>query len=85
MNQNVTRRGFLKRTAAAGAALAVPTIVPASVFGKSAPSNQTTVGSIGVGGRGSGLLFEAAGHPNVKVLGVCAMRFKIAASSGRQS
>lgn len=71
MNQNVTRRGFLKRTAAAGAALAVPTIVPASVFGKSAPSNQTTVGSIGVGGRGSGLLFEAAGHPNVKVLGVC--------------
>ena len=71
MNQNMTRRGFLKRTAAAGASLAVPTIVPASVFGKSAPSNQTTVGSIGVGGRGSGLLFEAAGHPNVKVLGVC--------------
>ena len=49
----------------------MPAIVPARVFGAEAPSNQVHVGSIGVGGRGSGLLFGAAGQPGVKVLGVC--------------
>lgn len=71
MRKNLTRRGFLKRAAAAGTVLGLPTIVPSSVLGADAPSNQTTVGSIGVGGRGSGLLFGAAAQPNVKVLGVC--------------
>ena len=49
----------------------MPAIVPARVFGAEAPSNQVHVGSIGVGGRGSGLLFGAAGQPGVKVLAVC--------------
>ena len=72
MNRVLTRRAFLRRaTAAAGAAAAMPAIVPARVFGAEAPSNQVHVGSIGVGGRGSGLLFGAAGQPGVKVLGVC--------------
>jgi len=71
MGENVTRRGFLSRAAAAGATVALPAIVPSSAFGQRAPSNQVTIGAIGVGGRGSGLLFDAAGQPNVKVLGVC--------------
>jgi len=71
MNTNVSRRSALKRLALAGAAASVPSIVPASVFGADAPSNQLTVGSIGVGGRGSDLLRGAAAHPSVKVLGVC--------------
>ena len=71
MRRNATRRDFLSRAAATGAAVALPTIVPASVFGQAAPSNQVTVASIGVGGRGSGLLFGAAGQPNVKLLAVC--------------
>jgi predicted dehydrogenase len=69
MTHHATRRDFLRT--AAGAALALPAIVPASVFGETAPSNQVTVGAIGVGGRGSGLLYEAAGYPNTKVLAVC--------------
>ncbi len=71
MNQHVTRRAFLRRTTTAAAALALPAIVPASVFGRAAPSNLVTVGAIGVGGRGSGLLYEAAEHPGAKVLAVC--------------
>ena len=47
MNQ---RRDFLKKSAAlvAGSFLA-PMVVPASVFGKTAPSNRITVGCIGLG------------------------------------
>jgi len=69
--QAMPRRGFLRRAAAAGAALAVPTIVPASVFGAEAPSNQVALGGIGTGGRGGGLIQEAAAVPGAKVLAVC--------------
>ena len=44
-----TRRDFLKLSAAATAAIGFPTIVPASVFGETAPSNRINVGAIGVG------------------------------------
>ena len=71
MRTNMTRRDFVSRTAAVGAALSVPTIVPASVFGADAPSNQVTLGAIGVGGRGSAILGEAVAQPNVKVVAVC--------------
>jgi len=71
MHNTLTRRQFLQRSAAAGATFAAPWVVPATVFGDTAPSNQVNVGSIGVGGRGSGLLGEAAGYPGAKVLGVC--------------
>ncbi|WP_324678592.1 Gfo/Idh/MocA family oxidoreductase [Hymenobacter sp. GOD-10R] len=49
----VSRRGFLETSAkAAVATLAFggfPTIVPASVFGKNAPSNRINIGAIGTG------------------------------------
>ena len=45
-----SRRKFLKSSViGASAAFAVPTIVPSSVFGKSAPSNNINVGQIGCG------------------------------------
>ncbi|WP_343847826.1 Gfo/Idh/MocA family oxidoreductase [Algoriphagus jejuensis] len=43
------RRDFMKTTALATAAFGFPTIVPASVFGKNAPSNRITIGQIGCG------------------------------------
>lgn len=44
------RRNFLKNSLAASAgAIIVPTIVPSSVFGKSAPSNKIQIGQIGCG------------------------------------
>jgi predicted dehydrogenase len=44
-----TRRDFLKLSVGAAAAIGFPTIVPASVFGPTAPSNRINVGAIGVG------------------------------------
>jgi predicted dehydrogenase len=52
-NPNISRRRFIQTTAKAAAlsslALSFPTIVPASVFGKKAPSNRINVGAIGNG------------------------------------
>ncbi len=46
----ISRRDYLKKTLAATAGMiAVPTIVPSSVFGKNAPSNKINVGQIGFG------------------------------------
>jgi predicted dehydrogenase len=74
MRNQLTRRAFLKQASASGGAMAFPMVVPSSLFGQDAPSNQTTIGSIGVGGRGSGLMMGAAGVSRVKVLGVCDVR-----------
>jgi len=45
----MNRRGFLKTALSASAALAVPTFVPATVFGQNAPSNRINIGLIGMG------------------------------------
>lgn len=51
--QNLSRRKFLadsiKATIGTGIALNIPVIVPASVFGKNAPSNRINVAAIGTG------------------------------------
>jgi predicted dehydrogenase len=45
-----TRRNFIKQSLLAGAGLfAAPSIVPASVLGKHAPSNRINIGAIGTG------------------------------------
>ncbi|GAB6122954.1 Gfo/Idh/MocA family protein [Dysgonomonas termitidis] len=45
-----SRRDFIKRAAALGASsFIIPTIIPASVLGKDAPSNKINVGAIGIG------------------------------------
>jgi predicted dehydrogenase len=71
VQSSLNRRAFLRQTARAGALLAVPTLVPFSVLSADSPGNQTTVGCIGVGGRGSALLSEVSGVANVKVVGIC--------------
>ncbi|MFM7629739.1 MAG: Gfo/Idh/MocA family protein [Algoriphagus sp.] len=43
------RRNFIKKTALATAAFGIPTLVPASVFGKNSPSNTIHIGQIGAG------------------------------------
>ncbi|WP_375436857.1 Gfo/Idh/MocA family oxidoreductase [uncultured Hymenobacter sp.] len=52
-NSPVSRRDFLETSAKAAAATLVlggfPTIVPASVFGRNAPSNRINIGAIGTG------------------------------------
>jgi len=54
---SINRREFIRTGAAA--ALAIPAIVPSSAFGRGrvpAPSDRVTLGHIGVGGQGTGLL-----------------------------
>lgn len=51
----MNRRSFLKRTAAAGAAVAFPTIIPASALGqdgRTPPSDRVTLALLGCGNRG---------------------------------
>ena len=53
-SKNINRRSFVKKSLKAGAIGSValsgfPTIVPAAVFGKYAPSNRINIGAIGVG------------------------------------
>jgi predicted dehydrogenase len=79
--QALSRRNFLRTSAAIGAGLALPMIVPASVFGADAPSERITVGCIGVGRMGTGDLGEALGFRQVQVVAVCDLdsrRVKIA-------
>lgn len=84
------RRDFLKNTTLSTAALTasafgVPTLVPASVFGRRAPSNRITMGMIGLGRQGisnnlQGSSLEKYGMgrmpgfldiPDVQVVSVC--------------
>ena len=62
----LTRRDCLKAGAAAGAAMMMPTIVPASALGRGgavAPSERITLGAIGIGNRGEfDLELDAAGE-----------------------
>ena len=70
----VTRRCFLNRTAVALAAAGAPHIVPSSASGaegRVAPSNRITVGCIGVGPQGSGLMRNFLGNPAAQVVAVC--------------
>ena len=85
-----SRREFLRtgaRVAAVGVLGGFPTIIPSSVLGAEAPSNQVHLAGIGVGGRGSGILGAAAGQPQTKVVAVCdvlqARREQAAASYNR--
>jgi predicted dehydrogenase len=66
----ISRREFVKRTAAA-AALAAPYVVPASVFGANAPSNRVNVGCIGVGNQGYFNLPKFLSQPLCQVVAVC--------------
>jgi hypothetical protein len=73
----ITRRGFVKRAAAAAAtAWAAPAIVPASVLGADpktpAPSQRISVGMIGMGRQAQLVnMRQFLGMPDVAILAVC--------------
>lgn len=70
-NSPISRRHFLSATAAT---LILPTILPASVFGKEgrpAPSGRITMGIIGCGGMGNGNLDAFLNLPDVQVVAAC--------------
>ncbi len=68
---SITRRSFLQRSVAGGAVLALPTIVPATVFGARAPSNRIVMGAIGVGSQGHGDMQGFLGKGEVQMVAVC--------------
>jgi len=67
----ISRREFLKSSVVTAAAFAVPTIVPSSVFGANAPSNRITIGSIGLGGMGTGNMKGFKGKSGSEVVALC--------------
>jgi len=70
-HNRVSRRGFLKAAAGGVAAgVALPTVVPSSVFAD-APSDRITIGCIGVGRMGRGDLGSVLGIPGVRVVATC--------------
>ena len=76
ISHTVTRRRFIRTAGQAVAASSVlagfPAIVPASVFGQTAPSNRINVGAIGTGriSRGHDLpgIWK---HPQARIMAVC--------------
>ena len=62
----ITRRTLLKQAAAAGVgAMALPQIVPSSVFGANAPSNKLNIGMLACGGRARDNLRACMGSENI--------------------
>lgn len=70
-NSTISRRQFLKRSAVAGAALSLPTILPSRLFGQTAPSNRISVGFIGVGSIAQGHINALLGFDDVRLAAVC--------------
>lgn len=66
-----TRRSFVQSAAALASAVALPRIVPASVFGATAPSNRITVGQIGCGHQAQRIVPSFLVHDDVQIVAVC--------------
>lgn len=85
----ISRRKFLqdtaKTTVGTAVALSFPTIVPASVFGKGAPSNRINVASIGCGRISTGHdMTEIARYAGARIIAVCDLD-KARADAGPQA
>ena len=77
LSARLTRRGFLKTAAAAGAVLTAPLVIPASVLGRggaAAPSERIVMGGIGLGGRGTGDLGWMLPEQDVQFVAICDIR-----------
>ncbi len=75
----VTRRELLKAAAQAGAVLALPAIIPASVLGKNGavpPSEKILVGGIGIQHRGMSDLRWIMSQPEVQFVAICDLQKK---------
>jgi predicted dehydrogenase len=67
----LSRRQFLKSTALLGTALGLPTLVPSTVFGATAPSNRIQVGLIGMGLMMSSHHHFCLARSDVQIQAVC--------------
>lgn len=67
----LTRRNFLKCSAVGAVSLCAPLFVPASLFGKSAPSNRINVGVIGCGNQSTVDIPEWLKLDDCQVVAVC--------------
>jgi len=77
LSGGLTRRGFLKTAAVAGAALMAPAVIPGSALGKDgavAPSERIVMGGIGLGGRGTGDLGWMLPEADVQFVAICDAR-----------
>jgi predicted dehydrogenase len=73
----LSRRRLLRSSAASGAVLALPTLLPASALGRGgalAPSQRITLGGLGLGGRGTGVLRSFMSNPDVQFLAIADIR-----------
>jgi len=73
----VDRRQVLTTAAAAGAALAFPTIIPCSALGRGgfvAPSERIVLGGIGIRNRGSVVLGEMFKQPDMQFVAIADVR-----------
>ncbi|MHC4221780.1 MAG: Gfo/Idh/MocA family protein, partial [Planctomycetota bacterium] len=71
MKSKITRREFVKKCGTAGAVLALPTIVPSSVFGAGAPSNRITIGCIGTGKKGLNNIKSFMAKSDAQIVALC--------------
>ncbi len=75
MTRGIGRRAFLKRAAVvASASVALPCLFPSSVLGNTggtSASNRITIGCIGVGGRGTGVMQALLATGQAQVVGLC--------------
>ncbi|HQB02629.1 MAG TPA: twin-arginine translocation signal domain-containing protein, partial [Candidatus Hydrogenedentes bacterium] len=74
MKSAMNRRHFLKGSLAAGAALTVPQIILAAAFDQGdtpPPSEQITIGCIGVGRMGRNNLNDFIKLPDCRIVAVC--------------
>jgi predicted dehydrogenase len=74
MSKKCTRRRFLKRTAAVGVALAIPTFIPDRALGANgwvAPSNRIHMASVGVGWQGAANMKNFLQKGEVQYVAVC--------------
>ena len=74
MKYSITRRQFIKTTAASAGAVSLPSFMPALVRGADGgvpPSNRITVACIGLGNRGPENMRALLVNPEVRVLAVC--------------
>ena len=66
-----SRRRFLNSLGPLAAAVALPQIVPQSVFGATAPSNRINVGQIGCGHQSQRIIPSFLIHDDVQIVAVC--------------
>jgi hypothetical protein len=77
MNRAITRRQFLRSSAACSAAFGFPSVVPSHVLGgqgATPPSEKIVMGCIGVGSMGGGHLRGFLAQEDVRVVAACDLR-----------